>query len=380
MKNFTFHNPTKLIFGDDSMDKIAENVMAYGKKVLIVYGKGSIKKNGIYEKVTKNLANFKLYEFAGIEPNPKVETIRKCLKEFNNNKPEFILAIGGGSVIDATKLLSCSFYYNGDPWDFLINQNLQPTKYIPFGAVLTISATGSEMNSGSVITSDALKIKTHFNNKNAYPKFSIVDPRNQFSLSNIQTAYGIADAFSHVLEIYLNNSNNVPLQDKFSESVMLTLLENAPKVLKKPNDYESRSNIVLSATMALNGILRLGTTEDWACHRIEHEFSAFYDIPHGAGLAIITPSWMKEVYKTKLSKFEQYGIMVWKLKGSKEKIAKESIKNTYKFFKSIGIKMKLSDWQIDKSKFEIISERLENKIGEFPLSKKQILNIINDCL
>ena len=270
MKNFTFQNPTKIIFGENSLDKLAENIEPFGKKVLLTYGMGNIKRNGIYEKVLTKLKNFEVIEFGGIEPNPKVEKVRECLEKYKDNKPDFILAVGGGSTIDSTKLLASSFYYEGDPWDFLSKPDTEPIRYIPLGVVLTISATGSEMNSGSVITSNELKIKTHFNKKQIYPKFSIVDPTFQYSLPADQTAFGIADAFSHVLEIYLNNSKNVPLQDRFAESILLTLIENALPLIKSPNDYDLRSNVVLSATMALNGYIRWGTTEDWACHAIEH--------------------------------------------------------------------------------------------------------------
>ncbi len=376
MKNFIFHNPTKLIFGTNSMEQIAENVKLFGEKVLVLYGGGSIKKNGIYEKVMKQLTEFEVKEFGGIEPNPRVETVRKIISEYRIFEPDLILAVGGGSVIDACKLLATSFYYEGDPWDFVAKDKIKETRKIPFGTVLTISATGSEMNSGAVITNWQKNEKKAMLSGRSFPKFSILDPQNTYSLPKNQTAFGVVDAFSHVFEQYIHTLPDTSLQDRMSEGILKTLIENAPIAIESPNNYEARANIMYSATMALNGIIRMGVGEDWATHRIEHELSAFYDIPHAQGLAIITPRWMEVVKDQKKDKIIQYGKRIWDLNGDDDEIIDNAIKKTYDFFGSLGIKMTLKEIEIDNSKFEIISERLKDSVGEIPMSKKQILEIL----
>jgi len=381
MKDFIFQNPTKVIFGKGSMSKLSESINPFGRKILLIYGGGSIKKNGIYSTVLRELSEFDVREFSGIEPNPRVETIRVALNKTKGFDPDFVLAVGGGSVIDATKLYCSAYHYKGDPWDFLKNPDANPTRYIPFGVVLTISATGSEMNCGSVISKHETNEKTFFKRREIFPKFSIIDPENQYSLPKNQTAYGIVDAYSHVLEQYIHNLKDVPLQNRFSEGIMLTLIENAKPLLNDLRNYTYRSNVILCATMALNNVIRMGTNEDWATHMIEHELSAYYDIPHGLGLAIITPKWMEVVIKQKIEKLAHYGMVVWGLTGSTEDVAKQSIKKTFDFFKSLGIPMSLSAINIDKEHFESISTNLaKNKIGEIPLTKVQIFEILNKCL
>ncbi len=379
MKNFELKNPTKIIFGTDSMGKISQNII--GKKVLVTYGGGSIKKNGIYDKVVKELKGFDIQEFGGIEPNPRVETIREVIKKYKDFDPDFLLAIGGGSVIDGTKLIAASMHYDGDPWDIVTNVSAEPKKYIPFGVVLTLSATGSEMNKGAVITNWQTHEKAGFGRVQNYPVFSAIDPQNMFSLTKVQTAYGIVDAFSHVLEQYLHTTKDTPLQDRIGEGILLTLIENADIVLEDPQNYVARANIALCATMALNDLLRSGVDDDWATHAIEHQLSAFYDIPHAAGLAIITPRWMEVVKSQKQNKFAQYGRRVWNINGSDEEIAEESIKKTFEFFASLGIKMHLKDWEITNEHFPIMVERLvERRIGETPLIKEQIEEILSQSV
>jgi alcohol dehydrogenase YqhD (iron-dependent ADH family) len=380
MEDFVFRNPTKIIFGKKAMEQIRSNVRIFGKKVLLTYGGGSIKKNGIYDKVVAQLIGFEVKEFGGIEPNPRVETVRQALNQVRGFDPDIILAVGGGSVIDASKLLASSYYYDGDPWDFLV-KDVEPKKYVPVTTVLTLSATGSEMNNGVVITRWETKEKLFFSKEELFPKFSILDPQNTFTVPKDQTAYGIVDAFSHVLEQYLHNKESVPLQDRLSESILLTLIENAPRVLKNPTDYDARANIMLSATMALNGLIEMGAAEDWATHMIEHEFSAFYDLPHGAGLAIITPRWMEVVKDQKKKKLIQYGRRVWDLQGSDNEVLEGAIQRTYRFFKSLGIKMSVAEWGIDAKHFETMISRLVGKgIGEEPLNQEQIEQILNSCL
>lgn len=381
MQDFVFHNPTKIIFGRESMNSIAEEIKPFGKKVLLTYGGGSIKSNGIYNKVMQQLQGFEVKEFSGIEPNPRVETIRKCVEQFRDFKPDFVLAVGGGSVIDATKLIVSAMHYDGDAWDFLIKPDTESAHYIPFGVVLTLSATCSEMNSGAVITNWEKNEKLFFTREQNYPKFSILNPENTFTVSREQTAYGIIDAFSHVLEQYITTAENVPLQDRFSEGLLHTLIENSKIALDNPTNYEARANIMLSATMALNGLISMGTAEDWATHNIEHEISAFYDIPHAAGLAIITPRWMKVTRSQKLKKLAHYGRRIWDLEGEDEMVSVQAIDKTYDFFKSLGVKMSLTEWNIEDKNFGIMIDRLvKTGIGEFALNKDQVTQILINCL
>lgn len=381
MLNFEFYNPTKIIFGKDSHKKLPSLIKPFGNKVLLTYGKSSIKQNGIYSKILSELKDFEVREFGGIESNPRIETIRNAINENRSFKPDFILAIGGGSVIDATKLISSALHYESDPWDFLIKGDVEPKKYVPFGVVLTISATGSEMNNGAVITNWTTHQKLYFDREQTYPKFSILDPINTFTVPKDQTAYGIIDAFSHILEQYIHTSKDTPLQDRFSESVLLTLIENSQIVLNEPDNYVARANIMLSACMALNNLTGSGVAQDWATHKIEHELSAFYDIPHAAGLAIITPRWMRMVRKQKESKLAHYGKRIWNLSGNDEDVSKETITKTAEFFKSLGVKMNLIDWNISDEHFDEIIERLtKSPIGEFALTKEQIKQILNNCL
>lgn len=380
MNDFTFKNPTKLIFGRTSMEHLREEVNVLGNKVLLTYGGGSIKKNGIYAKVMESLKGLEVREFGGIEPNPRMETLNVAVKMAKDFQPDLILAVGGGSVIDGSKYIASVTHYDGDPWEML-TMGKQPEKYIPVGDVLTLSATGTEMDCFFVVTKWETHEKPAFDRPQVFPKFSILDPQNTYSVPKDQTACGIIDAYSHVLEQYMNTTKNAPLQDRFSESVLLTLIENSRIVLEEPNNYEARANIMLAATMALNGVIVMGEAEDWATHVIEHEFSAFYDIPHGAGLAIITPRWLEVVKEQKADKLEQYGRRVWGLTGSKEKAIKGAISKTYDYFKSLGMKMSFSEWQIDDKYFDEMLMRLSKvKLGEIPLKPDQIQEILNNSL
>jgi alcohol dehydrogenase YqhD (iron-dependent ADH family) len=381
MKDFVFRNPTKIIFGMNSMDQINENIRVFGHKVLVTYGKGSIKDNGIYDKVMRQLEGLDVREFSGIEPNPRVETVRKAVNEFRDFNPDIILAVGGGSVVDGSKLIAASLHYNGDPWDFLVDDKAEPTKYVPLAVVLTLAATGSEMNSGAVITKWETNEKPFFVRDELYPKFSILDPQNTFTVPKDQTAYGVVDAFSHVLEQYIHTAKDVPLQDRISEGILLTLIENGLCAVNEPENYNARANVMLCATMALNDILTMGTGSEWAVHALEHEFSAFYDIPHGAGLAIITPRWMSEVKDYKIEKLCQYGKRVFNLDGDMNSVAEQAITKTFEFFESLGVKMNFSSWNINDKHFEEMTDRLvKMKVGERPLDRQTIQKILTDCL
>ncbi|OIP97472.1 hypothetical protein AUK40_03095 [Candidatus Wirthbacteria bacterium CG2_30_54_11] len=379
MLDFTFHNPTTIVFGKTAMDQIAAYSSRYGKKIVLTYGGGSIKKNGIYDKVKAQLARFEVCEFGGIAPNPRVETLRKCVELCKEFQPDLILAVGGGSTIDGSKLISAAARYDGDAWDLVINQ-IRIENPIPLATVLTLSATGSEMNPGAVITNWTENIKLAYLVSDCYPVFSILDPQNTFSLPQDQTAYGTVDIFSHVLEQYLNQDVHAPIQDRFAEGILLTLIENGPIALKNPNDYDARANLMWASTLALNKLIGAGVPQDWATHGIEHQLSAFYDIPHGAGLAIVTPRWMDEVYPTKLAKFVQYGQRIWGIEAAGEQCARLARQKTFDFFQSLGVRMHLKDWNIDSTHFSVMVERTAGKIGETPLNKDQILRILDACL
>lgn len=380
MNDFIYKNPTKLIFGKTSMGSLAKEVAVIGKKVLLTYGGGSIKKNGIYEKVMRELNDFEVREFGGIEPNPRMETLNKGVALAKEFDPDLILAVGGGSVIDGSKYISAVTHYDGDPWEMLTNGK-EPTKFIPIGDILTLSATGTEMDCFFVVTKWETHEKPAFTYPQVFPIFSILDPQNTYSVSREQTAYGVVDAYSHVLEQYINTIKDVPLQDRFSESILLTLIENSGIALNEPTNYQARANLMLSATMALNGIIAMGVSEDWATHGIEHEFSAFYDIPHGAGLAVITPRWMEVIKDQKADKLEQYGKRVWGLTGERNEVINNAINKTYEFFKSLGLKMNFSEWRIDDKYYDEMMKRLTKAtLGEIPLKPDQIKEILTKCL
>jgi alcohol dehydrogenase len=379
MLDFTFHNPTTIVFGKTAMGKIAEYARPFGSKILLTYGGGSIFRNGVHTKVIDQLQDFDLREFGGIEPNPRVETLRKAVALCKEFQPGLILAVGGGSVIDAAKLIAAAARYEGDAWDLVV-QPIPITNPIPLASVLTLSATGSEMNRGGVITNWATKQKLGYFNNACFPRFSILDPQNTFSVPPDQTAYGAVDIYSHVIEQYLNQAVNSPLQDRFCEGLLLTVIENAPIALGEPENYDARANLMWASTLALNGLIGAGVPGDWATHRIEHELSAFYDIPHAAGLAILTPRWMRTVFPTKAAKFTQYAERIFGLSGAPEVIIPQAIQRTCDFFASLGIRMSLSEWGISAEKFPTIIERATGKVGEIPLTAEQILAILESSL
>jgi alcohol dehydrogenase YqhD (iron-dependent ADH family) len=379
MQDFTFHNPTKIIFGRNSMDQITRNAAQFGRKIVLAAGGGSIRRNGIYQTVMEQLQDFEVAEFWGIEPNPRVSTLRNAIALCKQVKPDLILAVGGGSVVDASKLIAAGAVTDLDAWE-LVSAKIYPPNPLPLASVLTLSATGSEMNNGGVITNLETMEKKPYHHPDCYPRFSILDPQNTFSVPANQTAYGIVDIFSHVLEQYLNQDVNAPLQDRFSEGILLTVRENGPRALRKPDDYDARANLMWASTLALNGLIGAGVPSDWATHGIEHEISAFYDIPHAAGLAIITPRWMQVVFEQKLPKFVQYGQRTFGLPTEGETCARQAIQETYDFFASLGIKMHLRDWGISDQHFPVMVERLAGKIGETPLTADQIHTILTACL
>lgn len=372
MLNFELYNPTNLIFGKGQIEKIATLIPAEAK-ILIAYGGGSIFKNGIYDQVKAALPDRNIVEFGGIEPNPHYETLMKAVAVIKEQNIDFILAVGGGSVIDGVKFISAAVHFDGNPIDILQKRLLikDLSKVVPFGTVLTIPATGSEMNSGSVVTIEATQEKLAFGGSALFPKFSICDPTVIVSLPKRQLQNGVVDAYTHVLEQYLTYQHEGYLQDRISESILQTLIEIGPKVVENPTDYALASNFMWSCTMALNGLIQKGVPSDWATHMIGHELTALYGIDHARTLAIIGPNLYKVMFETKKAKLAQYGQRIFNLTGSEDEIAKEAINKTVAFFHTMGMQTQLSDYTKDFEKTaDFIAKRFEER-GWKGLGEKQ---------
>lgn len=362
MNNFEFKNPTKIIFGKNTIEKL-ENEIPKDAKVLLLYGGGSIKKNGIYEQVKTALANVNIIEFGGIPANPEYAILIEALKVIKDENITYLLAVGGGSVIDGTKFLSAAALFDGDtPWDIL-SKNIRTEKGMPFGTVLTLPATGSEMNSGSVITRAETKEKLAMGGPGLFPEFSILDPQVITSIPQRQLANGLTDAFTHVLEQYMTYPIGALLQDRFAESILQTIIEIAPKVLKDSTDYKASANFMWSCTMALNGLIQKGVPTDWAVHAIGHELTALFGIDHARTLAVIVPSHYKFNFETKKEKLAQYAERVWNItEGSTDDKAYAAIEKTEDFFQDLGIDTKLSDYTKDyEGTAEIIAKRFTDR-------------------
>lgn len=341
MENFIFHNPTEILFGKGMIAEI-KNRIPQKERVLFLYGGGSIKRNGVYEQVTAALKGCKVTEFGGIEANPLFETCLKALEVVKKEKIGFILAVGGGSVLDAGKLIAAAACYEGkDPWEILQKCGENVKAALPLGAVLTLPATGSESNGNSVISREATKEKLHFYSPLVYPVFSVLDPEVTFSLPGKFVRNGIVDAFIHIVEQYITYPAGAPIQDRFAESLLKTLVEVAPTTLKEPENYEARATFMWAATLALNNLIGCGVPQDWSTHMIGHELTAFYGLDHAETLAIILPGVWKHQQVAKKAKLEQYGNRVWGVKTAEEAIAK-----TEEFFHSIKMPTRLGDYKI----------------------------------
>ena len=386
MENFVFHAPTEIYFGKGQIENLVSILEKYGKNVLLTYGGGSIKRNGIYDKVYELLKNFNIVELEGIEPNARIGTVRKGIEKCRENHVDVILAVGGGSTIDCSKVIAAGYYYDGDSWD-LVKGKSKINKALPIVTILTIAATGSEMNGGAVISNPETNEKLGTSSDVMKPKASILDPEYTFTLPSIQTAAGVADIMSHVLENYFNSNTGVYLQSELCESILKTCIKYAPIALKEPSNYEARSNIMWASTLALNGLCSAGKTGSWSCHPIEHELSAFYDITHGVGLAIITPRWMRYILsKYTVDKFANYAINVWGLEPEDDKyaLANKGIDATEKFFTDCGIPMNLGKLGIDDSLLEKMSHAVVTHrnldTAYVPLKEDDVLNILKMCL
>ncbi|AYC29930.1 iron-containing alcohol dehydrogenase [Paenisporosarcina cavernae] len=387
MNAFSFYNPVKLIFGKGQIEQLQKEIPQYGNKVMVVYGGGSIKKNGLYDQVMDQLkaANLEVVELSGVEPNPRISTVRRGVELAKKENVDFLLAVGGGSVIDATKLMAVASKYDGDAWDF-VSRKAVPKDGLPIGTVLTIAATGSEMNAGSVITNEETQEKYGWGSPFSFPKFSILDPTNTFSVPQDQTIYGIVDMMSHLFEQYFNNASNTPVQDEMIEGVLRTVIDTAPKLLRDLHSYEHRETIMFAGTMALNNFLQMGYNGDWASHNIEHAISAVYDIPHAGGLAIVFPNWMRHNLKVDPERFARMAVYVFGVEPEGktiEETANEGIDRLRAFWSSIGAPETLADYKIDDTKIEEMVEKamVYGEFGNFTkLNAEDVRSILKASL
>ncbi len=383
MQNFDYQTPTRLIFGKGVVEKLPKVMGQFGKKILLTYGGGSIKKIGLYQKVKELLKDFEIVELSGIQPNPKynpsvLDGVSLCKKY----GIDVILAVGGGSVLDCSKAIAAGACYDGDPWD-LISYKVKAQAALPIVDIITLAATGSEYDCGGVISRTETNDKIGYMDRLLFPAVSFLDPTYTFTVSKKQTAAGIADAMNHTIEQYFVEDSTL-LNDGFCESMLRSLMVNGRKCIENPNDYTARAEMMLACTYGCNGILSLGNTmSGWPCHGIEHALSAYYDITHGEGLAIITPRWMRHILNERtLPRFVKYGINVFGIDSSLDEytIAEKAIEATYNFFETIGIPMHLREVGIDESRIDemahhiAVNEGLENAYA--PLTEQDIKKIL----
>lgn len=385
MDNFTFLNPTKIIFGRGGENNVGQEVLNYSKNVLLHYGGGSIKKTGLYDRVTKSLsdAGIRFVELPGVKPNPRLSLVREGINLCKSENLDFILAVGGGSAIDSSKAIAMGALYDGDVWD-IYSGKAQPNKALPVGTVLTIPAAGSEASDASVITNEEGWFKRGFGSRLIYPKFSILNPELAFTLPKYQIASGSTDILAHLMERYFTNTRNVELTDRLIESTMKTIIHNVPKVLDNPQNYDAWSEIMWSGTVAHNNLLNTGRIGDWGSHGIEHEISAIYDVAHGAGLAVVFPAWLKYVYKQDINRFCQFANRVWGVEPdfwSPEETALEGIGRLEKYLRSTGMPVTLSELGVPADRLEEMADKATNgdksTVGQFVrLKKADVLNVL----
>ncbi|MFB0634663.1 iron-containing alcohol dehydrogenase [Bacillus rugosus] len=390
MENFTYYNPTRLIFGKGQIEQLRKELKQYGKNVLLVYGGGSIKRNGLYDQVTGILKEegAVVHELSGVEPNPRLATVEKGIALCREHDIDFLLAVGGGSVIDCTKAIAAGVKYDGDAWD-IFSKKVTAESALPFGTVLTLAATGSEMNPDSVITNWETNEKYVWGSNVTHPRFSILDPENTFTVPENQTVYGMVDMMSHVFEQYFHNVKNTPLQDRMCFAVLQTVIETAPKLLEDLENYEHRETILYAGTIALNGTLQMGYFGDWASHTMEHAVSAVYDIPHAGGLAILFPNWMRYTLDTNVGRFKNLMLNMFDIdpEGKTDKeIALEGIDKLSAFWTSLGAPSRLADYNIGEEKLELIADIAAKEMehggfGNFQkLNKDDVLAILRASL
>ena len=385
MNNFRYHAYTDIRFGKGQVECLAEVIAPYGKNVLMVYGGGSIRKNGLYDKVKELLADFNVFELGGVEPNPKITSIRDGVVICKKESIDVVLAVGGGSTIDAAKVMAGGAFYDGDPWDLVVDSR-KIGKVLPIVTVLTLAATGSEMNKNAVISNMETNEKLGTSSHDFIPQASICDPQYLYSLPAKQTAAGTADIMSHIFEQYFQKETRSFISDRFAESLLKACIKYCPIALKEPDNYEARANLMWASTQALNSLLSCGKGGGWTCHPIEHELSAYYDVTHGEGLAIITPRWMRYILNDNtVAKFCEYGRNVWNIvEEDPYKCANMAIDATEQFFRDCGIPMTLGEIGIDESKIDLMAEdtiKYNNMDGAYvALNKEDIAKILRECL
>ncbi|MFN2340278.1 MAG: iron-containing alcohol dehydrogenase [Halanaerobium sp.] len=387
MQNFTFQNTTKIVFGKDTEKEVGEYTAEHGSKVLVHYGGGSIKKYGTYDKVLESLekAGVEHVELGGVEPNPKLELVKEGIELAKEENVDFILAVGGGSVIDSAKAISVGYFYEGDVWDFFTRE-AKITEVLPIGVVLTIPAAGSESSNGAVVTKMDGMYKRDIGSELLRPQFAIMNPELTFTLPDYQTACGAVDIMSHIMERYFTNTENVEFTDRLSESTLKTIIKNVPQVLENNENYAARSEIMWAGTIAHNDLLGTGREEDWSSHGMEHELSGIYDVAHGAGLAVVFPAWMNYVYQHDLERFAQFAVRVWDVDPDFKDLewtARQGIKKTKEFFSSIGMPVTLKELDIPAERLEEMAEKATENgpIGNFVnLETEDVLNIYQSAL
>lgn len=389
MNSFTYDIPTKVYFGENQLGHLGEELSKYGKRVLLTYGEGSIKKTGLYGKVVAEVkkAGLELFELSGIEPNPRVASVNAGAGICKKENIDVLLAVGGGSVIDCTKFIGAAAFYDGDAWDILL-QKAAVEKCLPIIDVLTLSATGSEMDCGGVISNPDTKDKIGLLFPVMQPKVSFLDPTNTYTVSKYQTACGAADMLNHIMEVYFNMNDDLYMLDTVMEGLMKTIIKYAPIAMEEPDNYEARANLMWASSWAINGFINGGKRQAWSCHPMEHEISAIYDITHGLGLAILAPRWMEYTLdETTVSKFYQFGCNVFGIDASllQMDVARKSIEMLKEFlYKTLELQSTFTELGIDNSNFEIMAKKAV--VGGAlayafkPLNEEDVVNIFKMCL
>ena len=368
MHNFEYYNPTRIVFGEGSIPRLADLVPA-DARVLVLYGGGSAERNGTLAEVEAALGDRRFQRFGGIEPNPTYETLMQAVEQIRREKLDFLLAVGGGSVVDGTKFVAAAVDYPGDPWHILETRGKQIATALPIGAVLTLPATGSEVNCAAVVTRKSLQAKLGFGNPLLYPRFAVLDPVKTYTLPPRQIANGVVDAFVHVMEQYVTQPAKAAVQDRYAESLLLTLIETGPQALAHPTDYDVRANLMWAATQALHGAVGAGVPQDWATHMIGHEITALYGLDHAQTLAVVLPNLLDVRRDVKRAKLLQYADRVWGLRtGDEDARIDQAIAQTRAFFEALGVRTRLADYGIGAEAVERIVAQLEAhrmvKLGE----------------
>ncbi|WP_290519346.1 iron-containing alcohol dehydrogenase [Alcanivorax sp.] len=359
MNNFDFYNPTRIAFGEGKIAAL-DTLVPADAKVLILFGGESARRTGTLGEVEAALGNRQVQLFGGIEPNPSFETLMEAVTVVQRDGIDYLLAVGGGSVIDGTKFVAAASVFDGDAWDILLKGGTNIHRALPFGSVLTLPATGSEMNKGAVVTRKSLQAKLPFHSEHVFPQFSVLDPTKSFTLPPRQVANGVVDAFVHIVEQYLTYPASAPVQDRFAEGLLQTLIDIGPQALSDPENYSVRANLMWVATLALNGLIGTGVPQDWATHMLGHELTALHGLDHAQTLAIVLPAMLAERKDAKHGKLVQYAQRVWSIhEGSESDKAEAAIEKTRAFFESLGVKTRLGDYQLAEEHIEPLIKSLE---------------------